>query len=694
MNHKLSTENILSEVDAQRLFNHYLQPFHNKGHLKEGANISNPFQSEKQKTPSFNYYQSPNGQWLYKDFATGDSGDIFSLVMKLNNCDFKQCLEIINSDFNLGLENSLKSFIINKKTSFNESETSYWANYGINEDILSKYGIKTLDSYTTTNHEGKEFTVKSTLENPIFAYEVEKDRCYKIYRPLSPTPNYKFTWLGEKPIDFIFGYDQLPEKDNTVYIVGGEKDVLTMSSLGFNAITMNSETALPTKELIDDLKGRFKEIIILYDIDETGIKKSKEICQLYGLSRITLPKELAQSGGKDISDYVQQGLDMDLLNDYKENFQKQIDPKSNLHKILKSQQILKENKSKSITFSDPIIMRHDIPFFHPNTINVIQGKSGTHKSRLAQTICSSLIKKSNHNNELLGLKKDESKDVTVCYVDTERNLSDQLPFALQQIQIVAGYRIEENPENFIYISLIEVKREDRFEALRDFLTHISQNIKTHIFIVLDVITDCLRDFNRAEDSMKLVDLMNETINQFDVTFLCLIHENPGSTDKARGHLGTEIMNKSSTVIQINFELGKNNEPSDIIKIKFLKCRNTKKPDPFYLEFDEEQKELIEIDWEKVNELIQSRVKVATFDQISECLKLRLKEPVNASSLVKLLVKDLACGEKTIRMRLKELHNSIIKNYANADCYLRNKKKGNQVIYFLEPIGVLNDDIEF
>ena len=58
-------------------------------------------------------------------------------------------------------------------------------------------------------------------------------------------------------------------------------------------------------------------------------------------------------------------------------------------------------------------------------------------------------------------------------------------------------------------------------------------------MVVDVTTDCIRDFNRSDDSLELIDLMNEAINTYDVTFLYLIHENPGAS-KARGHLGTEL----------------------------------------------------------------------------------------------------------------------------------------------------------
>ena len=54
-----------------------------------------------------------------------------------------------------------------------------------------------------------------------------------------------------------------------------------------------------------------------------------------------------------------------------------------------------------ITFSDPILSLKDQSFIFPKTLNVIQGKSGSHKSRLAEHICSVLLQIPEHQNDLL-----------------------------------------------------------------------------------------------------------------------------------------------------------------------------------------------------------------------------------------------------------------------------------------------------
>jgi hypothetical protein len=253
-------------------------------------------------------------------------------------------------------------------------------------------------------------------------------------------------------------------------------------------------------------------------------------------------------------------------------------------KILVTQAKLIKRKSQKIQDINPIMLQNGKPVFFPNTINVIQGQAGVHKSRLGATVCSALLKKSNCQNSLLGFKSQtENENFSVLYVDTERNLSDQYPLALQSIQINAGYGIKTTPPEFDFISLLEFPRKDRFSILNKYLNYYRSIYKDRpTFIVLDVSTDCIEDFNKSDKSMELIDHMNLAINTHNVVFLCLIHENPGS-EKARGHFGTELINKASTVMRVDFEKD-NNGPRDVIQVRYLKCRSTAKHEPFYIRY--------------------------------------------------------------------------------------------------------------
>ncbi len=359
-------------------------------------------------------------------------------------------------------------------------------------------------------------------------------------------------------------------------------------------------------------------------------------------------------------------------------------PQNKLARLLASQQQIKENKGKPISFSQPILWQKENPVFFPKTINVIQGKAGVHKSRLAETICASLLKTPESNRDLLDFKRSILSRYAVCYVDTERNLSDQLPYSLQQIQLKAGYTIQDHPYGFDYISLLEFAREERFEMLNMYLDYIRQKFPMHLFIVLDVITDCVFNFNDTKDSMKLIDMMNQTINRYDVTFLCLIHENPGSTDKARGHLGTEILNKASTVIQIGFEKDAENHNTNLIKVAYLKCRSSKKHDPFYVQYSDTEKGLIIADHSTIQESMDSRSQKASLDSTLELIGAILTEPMPRKELIEKLCSEMSCKERTIEARLKSIitHSFAIPVGEGKAKSLCKKTENREIIYYL------------
>lgn len=359
-------------------------------------------------------------------------------------------------------------------------------------------------------------------------------------------------------------------------------------------------------------------------------------------------------------------------------------PQAKLKRLLASQQKIKENKGKPISFSQPILWQKDNPVFFPKTINVIQGKAGVHKSRLAETVCAALLKTPESNRDLLNFKTNILTRYAVCYVDTERNLSDQLPYSLQQIQLKAGYPIEENPYGFDYISLLEFAREERFDMLNIYLEHIRKQFPMHLFIVLDVITDCVFNFNDTKDSMKLIDMMNQSINRYDVTFLCLIHENPGNTDKARGHLGTEILNKASTVMQIGFEKDAQNHNTDLIKVAYLKCRSSKKHDPFHVQYSDTEKGLVLADLNTIQDTMDSRNQKAALDETIELIGRLLMEPMSKTNLIEQLCFEMDCKERTVEARLKSILTLklAVPDQNGVAKLLCKRQENREVIYYL------------
>ncbi len=365
---------------------------------------------------------------------------------------------------------------------------------------------------------------------------------------------------------------------------------------------------------------------------------------------------------------------------------------TNLKTILETKDKLKALKATEIQFSRPVLKQCENAVIFPHTINVIQGQAGVHKSRLAEIICAAFLKRHDCNNELLGFKRVNFDSThTVIYVDTERNLSEQLPYALQSIQMKAGYDREAHPYNFEYISLLQINRKERFAALNDYLNYIRETTSSPLFIVLDVSTDCIEDFNKTDKSMELIDLMNMAINEHNVIFLCLIHENPKS-DKARGHFGTELMNKASTVMQVGFEKDASQNDTDLIRVKYLKCRSSARHTPFYFKYCDNLKGLVLAEAGEISGVINSRKHKASNEDMIEFIEMYLGDGATLTrvELLDKLCKDFKASQRTIESRIADIISSGIEifNEKGEPCKLFKETKEKTVYYKLIPYATL------
>lgn len=290
-------ENILhNSVNHESLFSYY---------IGSTINIGKAFNSpmRKDNIPSFSIYKSKSGELMYKDFATGDSGDIIKFTMNYFNISRRRAvIKCLSDAFRSILSNDLLKVIpkytypkndvkIGIKTiSFDKEDLKYWAQFNIKESILIKYNVVAV-SHVWVNE--KLIWVKTNTE-PIYAYLAE-DRI-KIYRPKS---NRKAKWLSNTTKEIIFGINNIPTKGDLLIITKSLKDVMTLHSLGYNAVSPNGETTPLTTNQINVLKDRFKDIVVLLDNDQAGIDTANKYKTKYNLPIIFLPDK-----DKDISDYI------------------------------------------------------------------------------------------------------------------------------------------------------------------------------------------------------------------------------------------------------------------------------------------------------------------------------------------------------------------------------------------------------
>lgn len=287
---------ILSKVTEYDIYAKYI------GQFKVGMIYNSPFR--KDKNPSFGiYYSKRTKQLLFKDHGTGECGNVIKFVsLFTGKTEYNDILSDIVDKLNITNNTKLvssKQYIPPTETvigvvrqEFTDVDINYWKQFNISINTLKKFNVNSIKYYLCNG------IVKGTYkrENPMYAYKVYNN--FKIYRPLAD----KYTKWRNNLTDYdIQGYEQLPQKGGILFITKSMKDVMCLHEMGYPAVSPSSESTFLPKDVLEQLKTRFKRIIILFDRDAAGVKRSRKLSRETGLEAMFINKKFK---AKDVSDAV------------------------------------------------------------------------------------------------------------------------------------------------------------------------------------------------------------------------------------------------------------------------------------------------------------------------------------------------------------------------------------------------------
>ncbi|MGN7820664.1 hypothetical protein ACTJJB_11060 [Chitinophaga sp. 22536] len=329
------------------------------------------------------------------------------------------------------------------------------------------------------------------------------------------------------------------------------------------------------------------------------------------------------------------------------------------------------------------------PLFRPYTINAIQGKEGSHKSRLAEIICTAAIVGNNAvgnpGGNQLNIVANPDMPCHVLYVDTERNMQDEFPTSIQSLNRNAGHKPNTISSRFTPVPILNISRDNRLEVLQSYVEKLRKKVKEHMLVVLDVSTDCIDDFNSSTSANKIHDWMNVMRTEFNMTFLLLIHENLSGNDKARGHVGTELTLKASTQLQIRRVNDK--EDKDVFQLVFKKMRFKRRYEPIYIAYDEELETLVKVDYkdedksEKEGSSSANELHAALAEAFSE------RREYSRAELASFVAKRLngAYNENTVARKLSDLsrEDQFILNINGGGKFI-SEKRSRETFYLFQP----------
>jgi hypothetical protein len=305
----VTKEFILTKISEEEIFCYYLG-------IKE---ISKKLICSRLRTdnrPTCGFYRNGKGDLYLHDFATGEFYSCFSLVMAMFNVDFYSALKIIANDFNLKsydnlprtagtvvknvkrYEDSGMSKIQIQMQDFTPAEKEWWMQYGITEKTLKRFKVFSCRAVFLNDN------LFSLIKYPDMAFgyyggKMDGNELWRIYYPRNKEKGIRF--LTNWPAKKLQGFEMLPKKGNLLVITKSMKDCMCLYEFGIPAIAPNSENLFVSDSVLEQLKARFKHIVVIYDNDAAGIANMWKIKKAHPeLIYTWIPRKY---GIKDISDF-------------------------------------------------------------------------------------------------------------------------------------------------------------------------------------------------------------------------------------------------------------------------------------------------------------------------------------------------------------------------------------------------------
>ncbi len=283
------------------------------------------------RSPSCTVFRHKDGIWMLQDKggADTDAKNAVKIVMERESLKFVEALTWIAQNFAPSLisegtrapvrqprleraPQAEEAIRVGRRESgkFTKAELDILG-YEITQEHCDAMSLIPLDYYVTAkNAKGESWIIHATETYPIYYWDY---RAWgKIYQPFGEI---RFIFCGKKPERFIFGdnkvmklidkareghfpevseADNIDEREEELIICSGGSDALNVFAAGFHVCWLNSETEELDRTTFYNVFQRIaKNIYVLYDMDNTGIREAQKLALKYlDLYLVRLPDDL------------------------------------------------------------------------------------------------------------------------------------------------------------------------------------------------------------------------------------------------------------------------------------------------------------------------------------------------------------------------------------------------------------------
>jgi hypothetical protein len=266
---------------------------------------------------------------MFKDFGDADCrGSLLDLLCKKWNCSFNQVFDKIielmqgQSGNDVDIKPKQIKTLTRKESSeltkiqvavrpWRDYDLEYWANFGIvgpdNDYETTKRWLKYVEVYPISHkiiykkdaETGKEkkYIFPADKYAYVFVERKEGNLQLKIYQPYNTKG---FKWCSKMDSSVISLWTKVPEHGDRIIICSSLKDALCIScQLHIPAIAPQGEGYNISETACNELRRRYNQVFICFDVDNAGMKDAVKLSQITGFKNI-VPN---LGGQKDFSDY-------------------------------------------------------------------------------------------------------------------------------------------------------------------------------------------------------------------------------------------------------------------------------------------------------------------------------------------------------------------------------------------------------
>lgn len=195
------------------------------------------------------------------------------------------------------------------------------------------------------------------------------------------------------------------------------------------------------------------------------------------------------------------------------------------------------------------------PAFGLRDISTTIGKAKSRKTFATGLLVASLVGNTDIQGRIRGGLPEDKRNV--LYFDTEQSSYYAQRSARRIYGLLDKNYYHDTLPNFHVYSLRPFTPQERLQII-EYLIYNTPNLG---FVVIDGIRDLITSINDEEQATMITSKLLKWSTERMIHINCILHMNKGDNN-ARGHVGTELMNKSLTVLGVN-KLEKNEDYSTI-----------------------------------------------------------------------------------------------------------------------------------